>query len=76
MNYNIIVIISVIICGILSITISYYGMLFILDESSGLFKVGQLIIAVVFMTSFYAPIKFFLIKYMKIDLDESEKDND
>ena len=76
MNYNVVVIISVIICGILSMIISYYGMLFILNEASSLFKVGQLIIAVVCMTTFYAPIKFFLIKYMDIDLDESEKDND
>jgi len=76
MNYNIVVIISIIICAILSLIISYYGMLFILDESSGLFKVGQLIIAVVCMTSFYAPIKFFLIKYMNIELDESEKNHD
>ena len=76
MSYNFVMIISIIICGILSLIISYYGMLFILDETSSLFKVGQLIIAVVCMTSFYAPIKFFLIEYMNVDLDESEKDHD
>ena len=76
MNYNIVVIISVIICAILSLLLSYYGVLLILDENSALFKVTQLIIAIVSMTTFYAPIKHLLLKYMDIKEDESENEND
>ncbi|MGB1226973.1 MAG: hypothetical protein ACPG9K_03700 [Poseidonibacter sp.] len=76
MNYNIVVIVSVIICAILSLLLSYYGVLLILDENSALFKVTQLIIAIVSMTTFYAPIKHLLLKYMDIKEDESENEND
>jgi len=75
MNYNIVVIISVVICAILSLLLSYYGVLLILDENSGLFKMAQLIIAIVSMTTFYAPIKHLLLKYMNIDESESESEN-
>ena len=76
MNYNIVVIISVVICAILSLLLSYYGVLLILDENSGLFKMAQLIIAIVSMTTFYAPIKHLLLKYMNIDESESENLDD
>ncbi|WP_121628096.1 hypothetical protein [Poseidonibacter antarcticus] len=76
MNYNIIVIISVIICAIISLLLSYYGVLLFLDENSSLFKIAQLIVAIVSMTTFYAPIKYLLLKYMDIDLSESENIND
>ncbi|WP_122894104.1 hypothetical protein [Arcobacter peruensis] len=76
MNYNVVVIISIVICAILSLLLSYYGVLLVLDEKSGLFKVTQLIIAIVSMTTFYAPIKHLLIKYMDVEEDESENKND
>ncbi len=74
MNYNIVVIVSILICAILSLLLSYYGVLLILDENSSLFKMAQLIVALVSMTTFYAPIKHLLLKYMNID--ESENIND
>ena len=74
MNYNIVVIVSIVICAILSLLISYYGVLLLLNENSGLFKMAQLIVAIVSMTTFYAPIKHVLLKYMNIyeseDLDD------
>lgn len=76
MNYNIVIIVSIVICAILSLLLSYYGVLLILDENSGLFKVTQLIVAIVSMTTFYAPIKHILLKYMDIDSNESENIND
>lgn len=77
MNYNLVIIISIVICAILSMLISYYGVLLILDEESGLFKIAQLLVAIVSMTTFYAPIKFMLLKYMDVDSEnESESEND
>jgi len=76
MNYNIVVIVSIVICAILSLLLSYYGVLLLLDENSGLFKMAQLIVAIVSMTTFYAPIKHVLLKYMDIDSSESENEND
>lgn len=76
MNYNIVVIVSALICGIISLLLSYYGTLLILDENSSLFKMAQLLIAVVSMTTFYAPIKVFLLNYMDIDIPEGENKDD
>jgi len=76
MNYNIVVVVSVVICAIISLLISYYGVMLLLDEKSGLFKMAQLIVAIVSMTTFYAPIKHLLIKYMDVDESESENKND
>ncbi|KAB7890335.1 hypothetical protein [Poseidonibacter ostreae] len=76
MNYNIVVIVSIVICAILSLLLSYYGVLIILDENSSLFKITQLIVAIVSMTTFYAPIKHLLLKYMDVDESESENIND
>ena len=75
MNYNIIVIISVILCAIISLFISYYLVLFILGENSSFFKIAQLIIAIVSMTTFYAPIKYLLTKFMDKELDERKKND-
>lgn len=76
MNYNLVMIISVVICAIISMLLSYYGTLLVLDEKSGLFKIVQLVIAIVSMTTFYAPIKSFLMNYMDVDMSESENKND
>jgi hypothetical protein len=73
MNYNIVVIISLIICAIISSLISYYLVLFTLGENSSLFKIAQLIITIVSMTTFYAPIKYLLMKFMDIEPEEREK---
>ena len=70
MNYNIVVIVSIVICAILSLLISYYGVLLVLDENSGIFKFAQLVVAIVSMTTFYAPIKHVLLRYMNIDESE------
>jgi membrane protein YdbS with pleckstrin-like domain len=75
MNYNIMVIISVVICAIISLLISYYLVLFILGENSSFFKIAQLIIAIVSMTTFYAPIKYLLMKFMDINEEEREKND-
>lgn len=72
MNYNLVVIISVVICAIISMLISYYGVLLLLDETSGLFKMAQLVVAIVSMTTFYAPIKHLLLKYMDVEESEGE----
>lgn len=76
MNYNIVVIISVVICAIISLLLSYYGTQLILDEKSGLFKMAQLLIAIVSMTTFYAPIKVFLLDYMDVEIPDSENKDD
>ncbi|WP_368030894.1 hypothetical protein [Arcobacter sp. s6] len=75
MNYNIIVIISIVICAIISVFISYYIVLFILSENSSLFKIAQLIITIVSMTTFYAPIKYLLMKFMDIEQEKREKND-
>ena len=75
MNYNIIVIISIVICAIISMLTSYYLVLFILGENSSLFKIAQLIITIVSMTTFYAPIKYLLMKFMDIEQEEREKND-
>ena len=75
MNYNMFVVISVVICAIISLFISYYLVLFVLGENSSFFKIAQLIIAIVSMTTFYAPIKYLLIKYMNIKEEEREKND-
>lgn len=72
MNYNILIVISIVICAIISLFISYYLALLIVGESSSFFKAVQLIIAVISMTTFYAPIKHILIKFMNLNEDESE----
>jgi hypothetical protein len=74
MNYNIMMIVSTIICAIISMLISYYLVLFFLSEQSGFFKIAQLILTIVSMTTFYAPIKHIIMKYMKIE-EEREKDD-
>jgi ABC-type bacteriocin/lantibiotic exporter with double-glycine peptidase domain len=74
MSYNLVVIISVVICAILSLLVSYYGVLLILNENSSLFKMAQLIVAIVIMTTFYAPIKHLILKYT--DIKEEENQND
>lgn len=74
MNYNIIVIVSITICAIISSFISYYLVIFTLGEESGFFKIAQLILTIVSMTTFYAPIKYILMKYM--DVEEEREKND
>lgn len=73
-SYNIVVIVSIVICAIISLLISYYGTLAILPQDSGLFKIVQLVVAIVVMMGFYSPIKYLLLKYMDIDINEGNDD--
>ncbi len=74
MNYNIMVIISLILSATISLFISYYVTIFLLAEESAFFKMVQLIFAIASMTTFYASIKYMLMKYMNIE--EERKEND
>ncbi|MDY3201367.1 MAG: hypothetical protein AB7S49_07465 [Arcobacter sp.] len=73
MKYNIVVIISIIICAIISWIFSYYLALVVVGESSAFFKIAQLIVVIISMTTFYAPIKYILIKFMNLEKEEREK---
>ena len=73
MNYNFLIIISIVICAIISFILSYYLALFTVGEKSSFFKIVQLIVAIVSMTTFYAPIKHLLIKFTNLEEDEREK---
>ena len=44
-------------------------------RNSSLFKIAQLIITIVSMTTFYAPIKYLLMKFMDIEQEEREKND-
>ena len=75
MNYNFLIIISIVICAIISFILSYYLALFTVGEKSSFFKIVQLIVAIVSMTTFYAPIKYLLMKFMDIEQEEREKND-
>ncbi len=70
-SYNMVVITSIILCAILSLFLSYYLTLFILGENSSLFKIVQLISAILLLTTLYSPIKHILFKFVK---EEREKE--
>lgn len=70
MNYNIVSTVSIIITALLSLLISYYISIWFFENTSWQ-KIVQLIAAILFMTTFYSPIKFILLKYMDIK-DEDE----
>ena len=53
--------------------ISYYLVLFTLGKDSNFFKIAQFILAIVSITTFYAPIKYILMKY--IHTEEREKND-
>ena len=74
MNYNLLVVISIVICAIISFVLSYYITLLMLDENSGFFKMVQLFIVIVLLSSFYAPIKYMLMKLMNFKEEENDKD--
>ncbi len=74
MNYNIVMIVSLIISATISLFIGYYLVIFILNEQSIFFKIVQLIFTIFSMITFYAPIKYILIKY--INIEEERKEND
>ena len=74
MNYNIVMIVSLIISATISLFIGYYLVIFILNEQSIFFKIVQLIFTILSMITFYAPIKYIVIKY--INIEEERKEND
>ncbi|RXJ99562.1 hypothetical protein CRU98_05915 [Arcobacter sp. CECT 8986] len=70
MSYNIVSIISIVITALLALLISHYLSLVFFEDTNSFRKIVQLIIAVVVMTTFYAPIKYILLKYMGINEKE------
>ena len=71
MNYNVVVIISIIITTCLALSTSYVIAIYLLGEYS-FSKIAQLIIAILMMSTFYAPIKHILLKYMNVKGLEDE----
>ncbi|AXH10441.1 hypothetical protein CP960_12110 [Malaciobacter halophilus] len=67
MSYNIVSLIAIVITAVISLLASHYISLIFFEKTHSLFKIVQLIVAVVSMTTFYAPIKYFLIKYMDVE---------
>ena len=65
MNYNIGIIVSLVITMLLALGVSF-GLVNLFFEASSWKKIIQLIAAVFFMTTFYAPIKHILLKYMNV----------
>ena len=53
---------------------TYYITLLMLDENSGFFKMVQVIYFIVLLSSFYAPIKYMLMKFMNFKEEENDKD--
>ncbi len=74
MNYNIAIVVSLLICAIISFIIGFYGVSLFLDEKSAYFKIFQLIVTIILMMSIYSPIKFILLKYMNIDFYDKKKE--
>ncbi len=74
MNYNVSIIISLVICAIISFIIGFYSVNLFLSEKSAYFKIFQLIITIISMMSIYSPIKFLLLKYMDIDVNNGSKE--
>lgn len=75
MNYNLVVVISLVISAIISYLVGFYGTGLVLEENSGLFKFAQLVITIVTLATIYSPLKVILLRY--VDLDEFEgKKND
>lgn len=72
MNYNLVTLISLVICVIISFLVSYYLVLLILGENNSFFKLAQFIVAITCLTSFYAPIKYVLIKFMNLEEEKKE----
>jgi len=71
MNYNVAIIVSVVITMLLALGISNV-LVELFFEVNTWKKIIQLIGAIFFMTTFYAPIKFILLKYMNIKGPEDE----
>lgn len=65
MNYNTAIIISILITAFLSLSLSYVFSTYFFKDTS-LEEISQLILAILLMTTFYASIKHFLLKYMEI----------
>ena len=75
MNYNLIVIISVVISAIISYLVGFYGTSLMLEENSGLFKFAQLVITIATLATIYSPLKVILLRYVDIDEYEGKKDD-
>lgn len=71
MNYNVAIIVAAVITMLLALGISTVAVDFFLADASWK-KMAQLIAAILLMTTFYAPIKHILLKYMDIKGPEDE----
>lgn len=71
MNYNIAIIVAAVTTMLVALGISTLAVDYFLADSSWK-KMAQLIMAVFLMTTFYAPIKHILLKYMDIKGNEDE----
>ncbi|AXH15725.1 hypothetical protein [Malaciobacter mytili] len=67
MSYNMVSVIAIAITAVIALLASHYFTLMFFEEEHSLFKIVQLIIAIVTMTTFYAPIKYYLIKKMGVE---------
>ncbi len=63
MKYNTVVLIAILITAVLALGLSYVISNYFFSQYS-FYKMIQLFFAVLFLTTFYSPIKFFLIEYM------------
>lgn len=70
-NYNVAVIVSAVITLLLALGISF-GIINMFFEDASWKKIVQLIVAVLCLTTFYAPIKHILLKYMDIKGPDDE----
>lgn len=71
MNYNVGIIVSIVITSLLALGISF-GVVELFFAQTSWKKIVQLILAIFLMTTFYSPIKFILLKYMDIKGLEDE----
>ncbi len=74
MNYNIAILISLLICAFISFVVGFYSVLIFLDEKDVYFSIFQLIVTIILMMSMYSPLKFVLLKYMGIKIDDKNKE--
>ena len=68
MNYNVASMISLVITALLALLVANLVSSYFFSET-GFEEISKLIVAIMFLLSFYAPIKVILLKYMDIKDD-------
>ena len=71
MKYNTIMILAILITSFFSLSIAYLLCNYFVSQYT-FYKMFQLILTILLMTTFYAPIKHILLKNMKIKGDDNE----